>query len=89
MWVRFRRWKHAVAPLVIVVAYMLLQLAPEQSASWFVGLSIAALVGLAYVIEEVVWNIEGAGRPCAACGHQVRMRSFRVRNTCPACGQQL
>ena len=89
MWVRLRKWKHAVAPLLMVVASLLLRLEPEGSALWFVGLSLVILVGLAYVIEEVIWNFEGGGRPCVACGYRVRMRSFHVLNTCPGCGREL
>lgn len=89
MWSRLRKWKHTLAPLLLGVAYFLLSHAPEKSLLWFVGLVSAVALALAYVIEEVVRNIQGAGHPCAACGHRIRMRSFRIRNRCPGCGQQL
>ncbi len=89
MWERLRRWKHAAAPLILGVAYLLLSREPEGSALWFVGLGSALTFALAYILEELAWNIAQGGRPCVRCGHRVRVRSFRVLNTCPGCGQQL
>lgn len=89
MWDRIRKWKHAAIPMLMAVASVLLTQAREGSTVWFVGLGLVGIMGVAYLIEEVAWNIHEGGRPCAACGQPVRMRSFRVRNTCPGCGQQL
>ncbi len=89
MWARFRMWKNLVAPMLVAVGSLLLTRAPEQSAAWFVAIGMVVLVGLAYLFEEAVRDARGGGRPCATCGQRVRMRSFRVQNTCPGCGQQL
>ena len=89
MWVRYRKWKHVVAPFLLAFAYFVMRHAAEGSAMWYAGLVSACAVALAYVIEELVWSIRGEGRPCVACGHRIRMKSFRVHNTCPNCGEQL
>jgi hypothetical protein len=89
MWARYRRWKHAAMPLLVAVVLLMMRRWPAGSTPWSVGTAIAVVLGLAYVIEEVVWNLQGGGRPCAHCGRRVPMRSFRVRNTCPGCGAQL
>jgi ribosomal protein S27AE len=89
MWARFRNWKHAVVPVLIALAYAMMTLSAEGSALWYAGIVLTVGPGLAYVIEEVVWNVRGQGRPCAKCGHRALMKSFRVRNTCSKCGEQL
>ena len=88
-WTRLRRWRYVAAPFAVAAAYGLLNMWPEGSAAWYAGIAIAGVLGLAYVIEEVVWNWQGAGRPCTHCGHRVSMKSFSVSNTCPRCGKQL
>jgi hypothetical protein len=89
MWKQYRKWKHAVAPILLAIAYVCLKTFAEGTAPWYVGLVLACVVGGVYVIEEIVWNLKGKGRPCPACGHEVRMKTFRVHNTCPNCGEQL
>jgi len=89
MWARFWKWKHGIVPVLIVVALAMLRLGAEDSALWQAGVVLTVTLGLAYVIEEVVWNVRGEGRPCAKCGQRILMKSFRVRNTCPKCGEQL
>ena len=89
MWARFRKWKHGVIPMLGGVAYLLLRRTAEGSAAWYAAFGLCGMLGLTYIVEELVWNYEGGGRPCAACGHRVQLKSFRVRNTCPGCGHQL
>ncbi len=89
MWTRYRNWKHAVVPVLIALAYAMMTLSAEGSALWYAGIVLTVGLGLAYVIEEVVWNVRGQGRPCAKCGHRALMKSFRVWNTCSKCGEQL
>jgi hypothetical protein len=88
MWARFRKWKHGVVPLLIVVAVFLIQ-ADGGSSLWYAGVVVVAILGLAYVIEEIVWNVQGVGRPCVNCGHRQKLRSFVVQDTCRNCGAQL
>ncbi len=89
MWERFRTWKPRVVPLLTAVALFMMTQSAEGSASWYAGLVLALALGLAYVIEEVVWNLGRSGRPGTSCGHPVFIRSFRVRNVCPNCNKQL
>jgi ribosomal protein S27AE len=89
MWVRYRKWKHAIGPVLIGVAFVLMKSGVEGSTLWSIGVVLACALGLAYVVEEVVWNIRGEGRPCAKCGERVFMKSFRIRNTCANCGEPL
>lgn len=89
MWVRFRKWKHGVTPALIIIAYAMLRFGVEGSAAWYAGLLLGVGMGLFYVIEEVVWNLREAGRPCAMCSHQLPMTSFHVQNICPNCGTEL
>ncbi len=89
MWSRYRKWKHAIAPLLLAFAYFLLRNSAEGSITWYAGLISACAVAAAYVIEEIVWWVQGRGRPCVNCGHRIRMKSFGVHNTCPKCGAQL
>ena len=86
---QFRYWKHAIVPGLITVGATLINIMPEQSFLGLIGLGVLALVVLVYIVGEVVWNLQGKGRPCAACGKMVPMKSFRVRNICPGCGQQM
>ncbi len=89
MWASFRNWKHEIVPVLISLTYAMMTLNAEGSALWYAGIVLMVGLGLAYVIEEVVWNVTGQGRPCAQCGHRILMKSFRVRNTCSKCGEQL
>jgi ribosomal protein S27AE len=89
MWARFRSWKNGLTPVLLVVALAMMEQVAEDSAAWYAGMALAGAMGLAYVIEEVVWNVRGGGRPCARCGHPIVMKSFRVRNACANCGDPL
>lgn len=87
-WIKHRSWKHVAAPVCIAFAYDVLRHAPEGSLLWYGGLAGAGLVALAYIIEEVIWNLRGNGRACPHCGRRLRMKSFRVYDICPHCRQQ-
>ena len=89
MWARYRKWKHGVAPLLVGFGYFAMHLDAVGSALHVAGVVSVFAVVLAYVVEEIVWNVKDKGRPCAACGHRIRMESFHIRNTCPNCGEQL
>ena len=86
MWAKYRKWKHRLVIPLAVLAGSFLQGASELSAMWFVGIGIAAFLGIAYLAEEMVWMTQGQGRPCDQCGRKTQMRSFRVHTACPHCG---
>ena len=88
MWTRFRKWTHGVVPPLVILSLILVSHWAEGSALWYAGAIFAGLFGLAYIVEEIVWDVRGKGRPRANCGKFVRMRSFRLRNPCPHCGEQ-
>ena len=87
MWIQYRRWKHALAIPLVILAGSFMRGEPEMSPLWCAGLSIAAFLGLAYLAEEIVWMTKRQGRPCGHCGLKFQMQSFRLRTTCPHCGQ--
>lgn len=87
MWARFRKWKHAVAPWLIIYGGILMTIFDEGSALAVVTVMLWLFV---YVVEEIVWIVHGKGRPCPACGHRVQMKAFRIHDgTCPNCGKDL
>ncbi len=86
MWAKYRKWKHGLFIPLAVLAGSFLQGASELSTMWFVGIGIAAFLGIAYLAEEMVWMIQGQGRPCGHCDRKIPMRSFRVHTVCPHCG---
>lgn len=89
MWTRYRRWKSWIVMALMILAYSLIQLAPEGSAGWKAGIIIVLCLGVAYLAEEVVWMAKRQGRPCGHCGQKVQLKPFRVLTTCPHCGQAL
>lgn len=89
MWTRYRKWKSWLVGALMILAYFLIQLEAEGSAMWKAGIIIAALLGIAYLVEEIVWMAKRQRRPCGHCGQKVQMKSFRVLTTCPHCGQAL
>ena len=89
MWTRYRKWKSWLVGALMILAYFLIRLEAEGSARWKAGIIIAALLGIAYLVEEIVWMAKRQGRPCGHCGQKVQMKSFRVLTTCPHCGQAL
>ena len=76
-------------PVLITVALALMKLNAEDSALWRAGVVLAVALGLAYVIEEVVWHLKSGGRHCSNCGEKTQLKSFRIRNTCLHCGGQM
>ena len=86
MWDRYRKWKHVVMPSVVVLAGLLLGDPAEISWKSIVGMTFVAVLGLLYLIEEVVWIQKGKGRPCANCGEMVPIKAFRIAFRCPKCG---
>lgn len=88
-WACYRCWKIRVAPLLGLVAYVLLYDDFQPSLRLYLGIAIGAGLGIAYIAEEIFWIVRNQGRPCANCGASVRLRPFRVKATCPRCGAAL
>ncbi len=89
MWKRYRKLKPVGVPLLAAAALWLMRGAPDESARWSVGIGIAALLVIAYVVEEIVWMAQNRGRPCAACGQRIHLRPFSLSIRCPHCGRVL
>jgi hypothetical protein len=89
MWTQYRWWKSWVGVGLMILGYSLIQLEPEGSARWKAGIILVASLGIAYVVEEVVWMAKRQGRPCGHCGQKVQMKAFHVLTTCPHCAQTL
>ena len=89
MWDGYRRWRRAFVPVVITASLALMKLNAEDSALWRAGVVLAAAMGLAYVIEEIAWNLKSEGRPCSNCGEKAQLKSFSIRNICPHCGGKM
>lgn len=87
MWSHFRKWKSSASAVLCAVALVLMRGEPDTSVRWIVGMVIAAVVILSYVIEEVVWIALDQGRPCSKCGQTVRFKPFRLKLRCPHCGE--
>lgn len=86
-WASFRKHKKwLLLPVALAGLFVLWE--PDHPACW-VALGIVAAVTLAYIADEIRWNVDGAGRPCPQCGRRVKMRSFQVKALCPYCGQDL
>jgi hypothetical protein len=66
-WIRPRRVKGAVLA--------------DDSARWNAGIGIAALLGVIYLTEEIVWIVQNRGRPCEKCGQRLQLRPFSLRNS--------
>ncbi len=86
-WEQFRKWKLAAIPVAVGIGLWLLRSNPEDSPLRYAGACIGGVLGLAYVIEGIIWNLKGQGRPGPNCGQLVKMRSFGLRFTCPHCQQ--
>lgn len=89
MWNGSRRWRAGIVPVLLSSAYWLIVLNAEDSGLWRVGVVLVVALGLAYVTEEIVWNLKRGGRPCPKCGEKTHLNSFRIRNTCVHCGGQI
>lgn len=88
-WETFRAWRKVAIPVVLLAATWLINANPEGSVLWRTGIASIAFLGVAYVVEELVWMSRRKGRPCPHCGVAQTMKSFRVRSTCTACSQAL
>jgi len=88
-WNRHRWWKIVIAPFLGLAAFGLLYDDFQPSWRWHLGHAIAAILGVAYVAEEVFWIVRNQGRPCAHCGQSVHLKPFRVKAACPHCGADL
>lgn len=93
MWTHYRKWKHAFFwPLAILAGIFLKEVDlpdREKSFQFYAGLAIVLSLGVAYLVEEMVWMAQRKGRPCGHCGQRVQMKSFSVRMKCPHCGLPL
>lgn len=86
MWTRYRRFKHAVAFPLVIVALVLMRGEPELSPAWNAGLGIAMCLAVAYLGEEITWMVLNRGRPCSRCGRKIQVAPFAVGVRCPHCG---
>lgn len=86
MWHRYRKWKSVVVFPLALAALLLMRGEPKETISWNVGIGIAVVLGLIYLIEEIVWIARNQGRPCSGCGEKLRLKPFRVWARCPHCG---
>ena len=89
MWARYRLWKHALVFPLVILTLLLMRGEPEASPRWYIGMGVAALLGIVYLVEEIVWIAQHRGRPCAECGQRIHLRPFSVRIRCPHCGRLL
>jgi len=89
MWNRYRWWKHVVAPVLAVLAYILMSGEPAATFSWDLGIGVSLFLAVAYVGEEVFWIAGNRGRPCSYCGGFLRLKPFRLQYRCPHCGELL
>jgi hypothetical protein len=89
MFNRYRKWKHVLVPPLVALGLILMSGEPEESARWYAGIAIVALLGAAYLIEEMAWMARNQGRPCDSCGRAYTPRAFRLSSRCPHCGQVL
>lgn len=86
IWTLYRKWKRWLTGALMILAYILLKLEPELSARWKVGVIIVVTLGIAYLVEELVWISKKRGRPCEKCGQNIQVKPFSLRIRCPHCG---
>jgi hypothetical protein len=55
MWTRYRKWKRVVVLPLAALALWLMRGKPDESARCSAGIFIAALLVIAYLVEEIVW----------------------------------
>ena len=89
MWAQYRKWKHVLFPVFVLIGLLLMRGEPEESPRWYWGIGLATFLGLAYVGEEVFWIVRNRGRPCPACGQMLRLKPFALHLRCPHCGEML
>lgn len=87
MWEKYRKLKHVAVMPLAALAWWLLTHGRELTLVRYLGLLIGVLLGVAYLVEEIVWISLKRGRPCGNCGKRVRLQSFSVQSTCPHCGR--
>jgi cytochrome bd-type quinol oxidase subunit 1 len=87
MWNRYRSLKPVLGLGLAFVALWLMRDKPDASARWLAGIGIAAVLVLAYIIEEIVWMTRNQGRPCLNCSRALRVRPFHLHLRCPHCGK--
>ena len=90
MWTRFRWWVIALMAVAAPVAYFFLKDQPGPP-GWqqYVALGAMVILVIGYLIGEVAWNLSAGKRACVHCGHQIEIRSFSVKDSCPNCGKML
>ena len=90
MWQQALKWRATILVLVAPIAVWILR-GNLDVPGWMqiVAIIVVGLLGVSYVVFEVVWNLRGTMRPCAHCGHETPMRTFSVHHTCPKCGGTL
>jgi hypothetical protein len=86
MWDRYRKLKSLAITLLVCAAILLMTGEPDASPRWIVGIGIATVLILAYVIEEILLMARSQGRPCSKCGYAWRMKPFHLHLLCPHCG---
>ena len=84
-WAKYRQWKRVLVPPLVALALLLLNRNSGASAAGHCGIGINILLGLAYLLEEIVWMAQGRGRPCPDCGQRVHLKAFRVQLSRPHC----
>lgn len=84
-WNQYRKWKHLLFWPMAVIAWLFLH-DRELSPMWYAGLALALSLGIAYLVEEIVWMSKPQGRPCGHCGKSVELKSFKLHLNCPHCG---
>lgn len=87
MWNRYRKLKPTASLVLSCMALLLMTGEPDTSKRWFLGGGIAAVLILAYVVEEIVWMARNQGRPCPKCGRALQVKAFRLHPRCPHCGE--
>ena len=85
MWRYSRRWKPAFVLPLTLIAWLLITGRTGLATGQSLGMVIALLLGLLYVVEEVVWIAQNQGRPCLKCGAKLRLKPFSLWNRCPHC----
>lgn len=86
---KFRIRRKAALAFLAPIWVIVMKTWPAGSFVWYaVGIAVL-LMAIAYLVEEGILMRRGQGRRCLRCGGEIRLRSFRVRNSCPHCGEQL
>jgi len=89
MYARYRKLKQLAIPLVLALGLWLMRGEPQETVEWQMAICLAAVLAIGYIGEELWWIAKRAGRPCPACGRELRMKPFRLASKCPFCGGNL